>query len=299
MRGRGNATGLAGLSRNTAYLIEEGEMGRERILITVKTYPTLSSSYGELVCTAGLRENGSWIRIYPVPFRLLDEYKKFTKYQFIEANVIRNSKDPRVESHKVDFESLKITGEKLNTKDCWQQRRNWVLGRGQVYDDLAYLIEAANVRNELSLATFKPAEIIDFIAQPVSGEWDQEKVLKIQQESRQLELFDEWEPVKLTKSLNKVPWKFSYRLRDAKGKESTMMIEDWEIGALYWNCLKDCGVPEAAVKKVREKYFDLFCSKDLYLYLGTTREWHGRGKNPFVVIGVFWPPYQNQQDLFL
>lgn len=42
-------------------------MPRERILITVKTYPTLSASYGELVCTAGLREDGSWIRIYPVP----------------------------------------------------------------------------------------------------------------------------------------------------------------------------------------------------------------------------------------
>ncbi len=27
----------------------------ERILITVKTYPTLSSKYAELVCTAGVK----------------------------------------------------------------------------------------------------------------------------------------------------------------------------------------------------------------------------------------------------
>jgi len=34
-------------------------MARERILITVKTYPTLSRKHGETVCTAGIREDGS------------------------------------------------------------------------------------------------------------------------------------------------------------------------------------------------------------------------------------------------
>ena len=43
--------------------------GRERLLVTVKTYPTLSTKYGETVCTAGVREDGSWVRLYPVPFR--------------------------------------------------------------------------------------------------------------------------------------------------------------------------------------------------------------------------------------
>ena len=45
-------------------------------------------------------------------------------------------------------------------------------------------------------------------------------------------------------------------------------------------------------------YFDNFREKDLHLFLGTTREWHGRGKNPFVVIGAFYPPIQNQPELF-
>ena len=48
-------------------------MARERVLITVKTYPTLSRKYGETVCTAGVRADGSWMRIYPVPFRRLEE----------------------------------------------------------------------------------------------------------------------------------------------------------------------------------------------------------------------------------
>ena len=47
-------------------------MEKQRVLITVKTYPTLSRKYGETVCTAGVREDGTWVRIYPVPFRRLN-----------------------------------------------------------------------------------------------------------------------------------------------------------------------------------------------------------------------------------
>ena len=37
-----------------------------KVLITVKTYPTISTKYEELVCTAGFKEDGTWIRIYPI-----------------------------------------------------------------------------------------------------------------------------------------------------------------------------------------------------------------------------------------
>jgi hypothetical protein len=36
---------------------------KERLLITVKTYPTLSRKYGETVCTAALRPDCTWVRI--------------------------------------------------------------------------------------------------------------------------------------------------------------------------------------------------------------------------------------------
>ena len=52
-------------------------MPKERVLITAKTYPTLSRKYGETVCTAGLREDGSWVRIYPVPFRRLNDSEQY------------------------------------------------------------------------------------------------------------------------------------------------------------------------------------------------------------------------------
>jgi hypothetical protein len=65
---------------------------RKRVYILVKTYPTISRKYAELVCTAGILEDGSWIRLYPIPFRLLEDDQKFPKYTWIEVDVERNTK---------------------------------------------------------------------------------------------------------------------------------------------------------------------------------------------------------------
>jgi len=276
-------------------------MATQRILITVKTYPTLSKTYGELVCTAGLDEEGRWIRLYPIPFRDLDTYQRYKKYEFIEAELERNRSDPRPESHKVRQGSIKLTGERLGTKDAWESRRQWILDRHPVHENLTGLIAAANETNSLSLATFKPTKILDFVVEEESREWDAKKLAAIRAESQQGVLFEEFVPRSVDQLVRKLPYKFSYRFEDNEGRSSKLMIEDWEIGALYWNCLRAAdGDEEVAVSKVREKYFDSFTKTDLHLFLGTTREWHGRGKNPFVIIGVFPPPKvaRRQQELF-
>jgi hypothetical protein len=54
---------------------------KERILITVKTYPVLSLKYAELVCTAGVTESGEWRRLYPIKFRQLQDAQQYKKYQ--------------------------------------------------------------------------------------------------------------------------------------------------------------------------------------------------------------------------
>jgi hypothetical protein len=88
----------------------------------------------------------------------------------------------------------------------------------------------------------------------------------------------------------KLQYVFSYTFEDDVGKESTLMIEDWEIGQLYWSCFKKYNCEETAVQKVREKYLDDFAhTKDLYLFLGTTRRWHGVSPNPYVIIGTLHP----------
>jgi hypothetical protein len=79
-----------------------------------------------------------------------------------------------------------------------------------------------------------------------------------------------------------------------------MMIEDWEIGQLYWNCLaRHAGNEKKALEDVRKKYFDDFAkTKDLHLFLGTTQAHHHLSLNPFIIIGTFHPKKIIQQKLF-
>ena len=73
----------------------------KNILILVKTYPSLSKKYKELVCTAGMDEDGNWFRLYPIPFRFLTDDKRFEKYRCIKVKLLINLEDCRVESYKV------------------------------------------------------------------------------------------------------------------------------------------------------------------------------------------------------
>ncbi len=269
-------------------------MASTKVLITVKTYPTLSKKYGELVCTAGFREDGTWIRIYPIPFRKLEYERRYKKYQWIDIDLEKNKSDFRPESYKptsggLDFKTLDAIG----TENFWQKRKDIVLKN--VYTNLSVLIEEAKDKKVCtSLAVFKPKEVIGFKVEQVSREWDEEKLAELEAKSKQQNLFETSDSPFIV--VNKLPYKFSYKFIDEENRESTMMIEDWEIGALYWNCLKRHEGNEAkACEDVKKKYFDDFAkTKDLYLYLGTTQLHHYVAPNPFIIIGTFHPKKVDQ-----
>ncbi len=270
-----------------------------KVLISVKTYPTLSAKYNELVCTAGFLDNGSWIRIYPLPFRALENEQKFNKWQWIELDIERNQSDTRPESYKVkDIDSLKVI-RTIGTEQNWFRRKKFI-NKNTVYDDLSILIDNAH-QNKLSLATFKPTKIIDFIVKEADRDWDQDKLDNLKAKSQQLSFFQSENEIKKEFDLvNKLPYKFSYKFEDMNGKQSTLMIEDWEVGALYWNCLKySSGNEQQAIKEVKQKYFDTFTKEcDILLFLGTTRQYHIWANNPFVIVGIFYPKKNLQPPLF-
>lgn len=273
-------------------------MAKERVLIAVKTYPTLSEKYQELACTAGFREDGSWIRLYPLPFRLLEQEKRYKKYQWIEADIIKNKGDPRPESFKViNTEGMSLL-DTVGTDKGWAERRRLILDRNKIHTDLAELIKSAHA-DQLSLAIFKPASVDDFIIETAAQEWPEDKLKKVLDSLKQANLFDDGQDIAEFKVMPKLPYKFSYRFKDEKGKSSTLMIEDWEIGQLYWSCVQKYGEQQAPAK-VKEKYLEDFArKKDLHLFLGTTYEWHiRRARNPFVIIGTFHPPVELQARLF-
>jgi len=275
-------------------------MTRKKVLITVTTYPLPSRSYDELVCTAGVLENGDWIRIYPVPLSFLTDLKgsgklNRVKYTWIELDLNDRTDDFRPESHSpvnYDFKDITI-GETINTDGNWAVRKDYCLKK--VYINKTQLLEDSKAPGNISLATFKPSKILGLEIEEDKREWkDVWKELR-----NQGNLFDTVKPIE--KLIPKLPYKFYYRFTDDSGVESKLMIEDWEIGALYWNCLRSADGDEAvALNKVKEQYEENFIkNKDLYFFLGTTKEWHRRrSNNPFVIIGVFYPKKELQGKLF-
>ncbi len=277
-------------------------MPRKKVLLTVTTYPLPSRSYDELVCTAGVLEDGTWIRIYPVPLSFLVDLKKGgkvnnVKYNWIEIDLKKRSDDFRPESYSpenYDFRDLKLLG-RIDTQFNWRHRKEYCLSN--VYTNINSLIADSKNPKNTSLATFKPTKILDF--QVVEDDRDWKPVWK--EIRNQLDLFANEGNSEPSKMIPKVPYKFYYKFRDSEGKEPRLMIEDWEIGALYWKCLRSTnGDEKTALEKVRNKYFDDFAkTKDIYLFLGTTSEGHRRRwTNPFVIIGVFYPKIETQFDLF-
>lgn len=271
-------------------------MALTKVLITVKTYPILSSKYDELVCTAGFRDDGSWVRIYPVPFRKNPYNEQYKKYDWIELDLVKNKSDFRPESYRpksLDSE-IKVVGH-VNTDNNWEQRKQICLGR--IYYNLSELISEAKDKDICtSLAVFKATEILDFTAEHVDVHWDKAKLAKL----NQLNIFESTNEGKF-EVIPKLPYKFKFIFRDNQGKDSRMMIEDWETGQLYWSCLvRHEGNERKAVDDVRKKYFDDFANtKDLYFFLGTTKLNHFIAHNPFVIIGTFHPKVASQTKLVL
>jgi hypothetical protein len=269
-------------------------MKKERILITVKTYPTLSRKYGETVCTAGVREDGSWVRIYPVPFRRLDEKEQYSKFDWLELRLVRNPSDPRPETFRpADERELHPVGH-IGTTDNWRDRRRILLGAARVYDRLDELIAAAKA-NTISLAVFRPKRVLDFFWETDERQWDPDKVRQMREATKQYDLFEDNTWRETFRVIDKLPYSFSYKFEDATGRQSELQVLDWEAGALYWNCLRSAGGDEPkALSKVRKKYFDEFLKKDLHFFLGTTQQFHFVAPNPWVIIGVFPIPLETQ-----
>ncbi|MBC8043752.1 MAG: hypothetical protein IAF08_09955 [Rhizobacter sp.] len=271
-----------------------------KVLIAVKTYPTISTKYEELVCTAGFREDGRWIRIYPVRFRQKSFAEQYRKYEWIEIDLEKNTQDFRPESyrpHSVETE-IKILGEIKPDGESWQERREVVLKK--VYTDLTVLIDEAKDKSICtSLAVFKPKEILAVEVEETEREWSEEKLNTL----RQYNIFETASTETKDQVVRKLPYKFSYSFLDERNRRATLMIEDWELGQLYWNCLRRHeGDEHKACRDVQNKYFeDLAKTKDLFLFLGTTKQYHYVAPNPFVIVGTFHPKHpkpETQLGLF-
>lgn len=262
-----------------------------KVLITVKTYPIPSSKYDELVCTAGVTEEGEFIRLYPINFRDLPYHQQYKKYQWIEVDVNRHeSRDIRKESYRPVNETLRTISEPIRSKSGnWNERKQYVLKKEA--KSLDELKEQFNM-DQTSLGIFKPRVIEDLVVSPVSSTWKPEFLAALKQgrlwEDRTASL----------QPLRKVPHTFRYKFKcnDERCNGHKLSIHDWELGSLYWKMIDQGNSDAEAVELVRFKFFDELCSEknDTYFFVGTTKDRF----NSWIVLGVFYPKKQDTRDLF-
>ena len=262
---------------------------KQKVLMTVLTYPHPSEKYNELVCTAGITEEGKWIRLYPVDYRYRLPHQKFQKYQWIEVDVEKTptNKDKRPESYRPKLDSIRILGEKIGTDDKWRERR-------QILDAMPHRPleewEAQWEDDRTSLGIVRPKEVIDLeVVKSKEPEWS----AKRKEFMSQITLFG---PQR--KPLRKIPFEFRYKFRcDGSDKVRSALCTDWELGALFLKEVERLGSEEAAAENVRRKFFDDLCgpTKDTRFFMGTCHP-----RNTWMVLGVFYPPKitVHQPDLF-
>lgn len=274
------------------------EIPNARVLVTVKTYPLPSSKYAELVCTAGLLAGEKWIRIYPVSAGLLRDDGRLPKYAWVRVNLRRKARDFRPESYSPvqGIDEPMVVESLVGTADGWAARRQYV--QHNVFESMNELISLSQQKPPVSLATVRPKEIIDLVIEPTEPQWRDEWLDQMKQGS--MFAVDDSGRLQQRRLVRKLPYKFSYRfVTEGDSTPRTMQIEDWEIGALYWNCLLGAdGDSDTAKRLVRQKYLDEMRDKcDLLFLVGTTMAHHWGSPNPFLVIGVFYPPKTCQARL--
>jgi hypothetical protein len=245
----------------------------KNVTITVKTYPLPSKKMIEASCTAGITDDGKWIRLFPLPYRYLGI--DIPKYQQIKVKVIKAS-DPRPESYKIDLDSLKIMGNPIPTTNNWNLRKKLVSPLESI--SLCYL-QNTRKQNNFSLGFFKPRIINELIIEPEDKpNWTQDELTALNRPS----MFEK-QPIK---TLEKIPLKFKYRFycNENTCNGHTLSITDWEIGQSYrkWSRLygKDWE------KYFRQQYeYNAIFIWDTYFYVGTIRS----HPDTWIIIGLFYP----------
>lgn len=248
---------------------------KKKILITVKTYPLPSRKAIEASCTAGITEEGRWIRLFPLPFRYLEYEKRFRKYQWIEAQVVKAT-DPRPESFKIDIESIELLGQPLSTDHNWHLRKEKILPLAS--PSLCYLQNTQD-ETDVTLGIFKPRVVNELIIEPEEvNHWTESELATLSQQS----MFDN----RYIAPLEKIPYKFKYRFfcNDSKCTGHTLSFTDWEAGQAYRKFRAQYG--ENWEGKFRDKFeYDVSFKYDTYFFVGTTRA----HKYTWIIIGLFYP----------
>jgi hypothetical protein len=258
----------------------------------VKAYPALSRTYGEVSCIAGVETTPQglrFIRLYPVPFRALEDSQRFAKYQPMRLRAESHRSDLRPETRRPDRDSIELTGDVLPSAHNWDARRRFV--EPLIVDSMCG-IQRRERQDRTSLAVFRPTEVLDVVIEHKDVSKEKEEIARAW--AAQPSLLDGLgsdEKGHQLDALEQIPWTFKYRYRcsDPGCNGHLQTIVDWEIVEFYRTVRGRSDWQE----RVREKWLGQLCSpdRDTAFFVGNQHQ----HPTSFLVLGVWWPPRKPDQ----
>lgn len=249
-------------------------------LIVVRTYPVPDVIGIESSCTAAITDQGEWLRLFPVPWRLLGKKHQFRKYQQVRVNVTKASDDSRPESYRLRPDGIQILSEPLSTANAWAARKEVVLPL--MAHCLCCLTKQRDAQQYPTLGIFRPASIARLRISPAASTvWTKAELAML----RQQHLFAEAPK----QELEKVPFVFRYEFRCSEDAcpGHTLMCTDWEMSQSYRQWTAVYG--DDWQNKFRQRYeFEMIQKYDTHFYVGTVASHPHR----WIIIGLFYPPRQ-------
>src|SRR2546426_745060 len=201
-----------------------------RVLIWGKTYPELSSRYTETVCTAGVRENGSPIRLYPVPLRYLEGENQYKLYDVIEVEACRSSSDPRPESYKLRTESIARVSHVDTDEHGWRARREWIFKDSSWQFSCVEELKVAEDATHRSLGVISPGVIERIHVKRKSKAERAEYEKKVTEQRAQPDLFrKEYKSLAFCPFEIRLRWRCPSKCSECSNNPHDMQVLDWGL----------------------------------------------------------------------
>lgn len=253
-----------------------------RVLITVKAAPEPSTTYLETVCVAGVRldvDPPEWIRLYPVPYRLLEGPNRFKKFDVVELDINQAPHDPRAESRRPVLATITPQGKP------WSIQARGALLEPMVQTMCALRAGVEADINGPSLGLVRPLVVKRLIITKHDG-WSEKQTMAMRNFLNQPDLFAGSPSVAVLEP-PRFEVRYHYMCEEPTCNGHKQRILDWELVA-FERRLKNMSDIDAKASITR-KFFDMICSpaRRPHFFVGNFAD--GPKRKNFSVLGMYYP----------
>lgn len=258
-----------------------------RVLITVKASPQPSAKYGDTVCVAGIRVDdgrADWIRLYPLPFRWMGVEQQFKKFDVIDVEVRRETKDTRPESFRPDIDSIEVIGH----LDRWKDRQPY-MERVHRTSTCALTHAATEHHDAPSLGMVTVASVERLRIERFGG-WNEAQQRRIAEAANlaPLSLFGDAANTPVELKAPRFVARYEYQCTADGCPGHVGQILDWELTALQGRLNRE--PEEKAIAEIEKKFHvQMFApGRQTPFFMGNFED--ARKRHSFSVLGVYYPP---------